>query len=582
MRRFYNSVCGILMAVCCITVAMAQPAAKTNTAVPRLVKFSGTLTDGGGQPLSGVVGVTFALYDEQEGGAPVWMETQNVQADASGAYTALLGATKNDGVPAEVFGAGQRWLGVQAQGEAERPRVLMTSVPYSLKAVDAETLGGLPASAFALAGTATGTAGHAGVEAPKASGKPAAAPALSGTGTAGTVPLWTDSDTLGNSAILQSGGNVGIGTVSPSAQFSVETAVSVGIGGATSSSSGVGVSGRVTATSGSGIGVLGASTSNSGFGVQGEVTAGSGKTVGVEGLSKSTSGFGIQGSATATEGTTVGVSGTSSSTGGTGVAGGASATTGRTYGVQGSAASSQGVGVDGIGITLSTLGGQLSLGGVGVWGDTHDGSVGVLGTADDAQAMAAYNNANNTATLFVENQENNINTGIVFATNSAFGGFCNIFVSGNLNCSGSVGGHAVLPDGAGGSRDVALYAVQAPENWFEDIGSGQLQNGAAVVALDPEYVQTVNTGMDYHVFLTPKGDCKGLYVANETAGSFEVHELGGGNSSIGFDYRIVAKRKGFENIRMAEVAGPQKGSNLKSGGGIRPAGAIAVKPFAPR
>jgi len=565
MRCVYNSVYAIVTVVCCSAVATAQPAAKTTTAVPRLVKFSGTLTDGGGKTLSGVVGVTFALYEEQEGGAPVWMETQNVQADGSGAYTALLGATKNDGIPAEVFGTGQRWLGVQAQGEAERPRVLMTSVPYSLKAVDAETLGGLPASAFALAVTATGTAGHSAVSAPAASAKPAAAPALSGTGTAGTVPIWTNSDTLGNSAILQSGGNVGIGAVSPSAQFSVLTTSTVGIGGATSSSSGVGVSGRVTATSGGGIGVLGASTSSSGFGVQGEVTADSGETVGVEGLSKSTSGFGVQGSATATTGTTAGVSGTSASTSGVGVAGGASATTGRTYGVQGSTASSQGFGVNGIGITLSTLGNQLSLGGVGVWGDTHAGSVGVLGTADDAQAMAAYNNANNTATLFVENQEHNVNTAIVFATNSAYGGYCNIFVSGNLNCSGSVGGHAILSSAAGGSRDVALYAVQATENWFEDMGSGQLQNGAVVVALDAEYAQTVNTAMDYHVFLTPKGDCKGLYVTNETAASFEVHELGGGNSSIAFDYRIVARRKGFESIRMAEVAGAQKGPNLKSG-----------------
>jgi hypothetical protein len=33
--------------------------------------------------------------------------------------------------------------------------------------------------------------------------------------------------------------------------------------------------------------------------------------------------------------------------------------------------------------------------------------------------------------------------------------------------------------------------------------------------------------------------------------SFEVHELGGGASSVAFDYRVLAKRKGFENIRMA-------------------------------
>jgi len=39
-------------------------------------------------------------------------------------------------------------------GEAEQPRVLMASVPYALKSVDAETLGGKPASAYLLASPA--------------------------------------------------------------------------------------------------------------------------------------------------------------------------------------------------------------------------------------------------------------------------------------------------------------------------------------------------------------------------------------------------------------------------------------------
>jgi hypothetical protein len=28
--------------------------------------------------------------------------------------------------------------------------------------------------------------------------------------------------------------------------------------------------------------------------------------------------------------------------------------------------------------------------------------------------------------------------------------------------------------------------------------------------------ETVNTGLDYHVFLTPNGDCKGLYVSQKS------------------------------------------------------------------
>src|SRR6202041_3576054 len=129
-------------------------------------------------------------------------------------------------------------------------------------------------------------------------------------------------------------------------------------------------------------------------------------------------------------------------------------------------------------------------------------------------------------------------------------GYCTINILGDLACTGSKS--AVVPVD-GGTRKVALYAVEAPENWFEDAGSAQLSHGSARIDLDPTFAQTVNTAIDYHVFLTPKGDCKGLYVSNETATGFEVRELSGGTSSIAFDYRIMAKRKGYENVRLEDL-----------------------------
>ncbi len=122
--------------------------------VPRLVKFAGVLKDELGKARTGVVGVTFAFYKEQEGGAALWLETQNVELDEQGRYTVLLGATKSEGLPLELFAAGEpRWLGVQVNlpKEGEQPRVLLVSVPYALKAADADTLGGKPLSAFVLA-----------------------------------------------------------------------------------------------------------------------------------------------------------------------------------------------------------------------------------------------------------------------------------------------------------------------------------------------------------------------------------------------------------------------------------------------
>ena len=57
--------------------------------VPRLIMFSGIAKDETGKPVSGAVGITFSLYKEEEGGTPLWIEIQNLQADAAGHYTAL-------------------------------------------------------------------------------------------------------------------------------------------------------------------------------------------------------------------------------------------------------------------------------------------------------------------------------------------------------------------------------------------------------------------------------------------------------------------------------------------------------------
>jgi TGF-beta propeptide len=130
---------------------------------------------------------------------------------------------------------------------------------------------------------------------------------------------------------------------------------------------------------------------------------------------------------------------------------------------------------------------------------------------------------------------------------NAFG--CWVDNQGNLSCFGSKS--AVVPVD-GGSRQVALYAVESPENWFEDYGSGQLSNGFARIDFEPTFAQTVSATPDYHVFLTPNGDCKGLYVSQKSPTSFEVHELGGGTSGVAFDYRIIAKRKNYENVRFAD------------------------------
>jgi hypothetical protein len=59
------------------------------------------------------------------------------------------------------------------------------------------------------------------------------------------------------------------------------------------------------------------------------------------------------------------------------------------------------------------------------------------------------------------------------------------------------------------------------------------------------------------VFLTPEGDCRGLYVSERDERGFIVRELQGGHSDLGFSYRIVAKRKDVKAPRLAEVELPR-------------------------
>jgi hypothetical protein len=202
--------------------------AEDSTAVPQLVKFSGTIS---GAP-AGTVSVIFALYKDQTGGAPLWQEVQNLAVDASGHYTSLLGARSASGIPVEVFSNGEaRWLGVEAERQPEQPRVLLVSVPYALKASDAETLGGLPASAFLRAVAvpinappSVVPASYVNTAAVTAAVNNAVAAAITVSNpTLGYVPYFYDAGgDLKNSSLFQATtGYVGVGTTTPVALLSL-------------------------------------------------------------------------------------------------------------------------------------------------------------------------------------------------------------------------------------------------------------------------------------------------------------------------------------------------------------------------
>jgi hypothetical protein len=185
-----------------------------------------------------------------------------------------------------------------------------------------------------------------------------------------------------------------------------------------------------------------------------------------------------------------------------------------------------------------------------------------VGTGNQT-AIHASNNSTSmfpaNATLRVENDESGTPAAAIAAftapnqTQLVSGSVngCVIDTAGGLFCTGEIaGGIAIQGAAKAGPTGTRLHTMQTPESWVEDFGSGRLVNGAAAVAFDATFARTVNTE-SYHVFLTPNGDCKGLFVGRKGPKGFEVRELGGGRSGVEFDYRVVAHRQGFEKVRLA-------------------------------
>jgi hypothetical protein len=136
--------------------------------------------------------------------------------------------------------------------------------------------------------------------------------------------------------------------------------------------------------------------------------------------------------------------------------------------------------------------------------------------------------------------------------------------------SGSVS--TVMPTSRG---PVTLISPESPEAWFEDYGSGELRDGFCHVDLDPTFLEctTIDESNPLRVFVQLTSSLpNGCFVRKGKTG-FDVLEQNDGRSEATFDYRIVARWKGWEGVRFSPGAVPLPQASATA----RPPGSVSLR-----
>lgn len=162
---------------------------------------------------------------------------------------------------------------------------------------------------------------------------------------------------------------------------------------------------------------------------------------------------------------------------------------------------------------------------------------GVYGSVDSAVGTGVYGKTLSTAA-------------------TSFGMYCN----GNFAVTGTKS--ASVPTSKGNQL---VYCTESPELWFEDLGFGELQNGSVHIQLDDMFQETVYIDNTHkmHIFLQEEGDSNGLFVTIDADNKgFTVKEKNNGRSNNSFSYRILAKRRFYQNQRFGVDANQPFENNL--------------------
>lgn len=480
---------GLALAAC-----IASTPAAWGVPLARAFTYQGRLVFDGVPVDSGVCSIRFSVWDSEVGGTQAGVEQNHVVAPDDGYFTAVvdLGPGVFLGIP--TFAGEERWLQMHVGCSGDPNGATGTTLPR-------QRITATPFAASLIPGAdvVSGLAGESLLELRNTTAANFGSALRAVTSAAQGTAVIAESTASGST---QSWG-VYATAASEQARAVYGESLRSGSGG-----SGPAYGGYFVANAEGDIGVFGESGWETGSGIGGLF------------LSNGASGVGVLGDSTNSLGN------------GTGVVGSSGAPAG--YG----------------GYFVNNANADLGLGGV----------TGVVAALDGSDSDLLLRSNRNVAVVLDDDGSDTISTFEIYDTSFSNVRFTvtqagDVGVAGDLSVVGNqtVFGtkSAAVSTPSHGNR--LVYAVESPENWFEDFGSGVLRAGAATVELETIFAETVNTGVDYHVFVTPLGDCA-LYVTDKTRTTFAVRALDGKACDVPFDYRIVAKRSGYETARLEPAA----------------------------
>lgn len=96
--------------------------------------------------------------------------------------------------------------------------------------------------------------------------------------------------------------------------------------------------------------------------------------------------------------------------------------------------------------------------------------------------------------------------------------------------------------------DRLLYCYETPTPMFGDLGCGKTNDrGIAIVDIDPAFSETINSGIEYQVFLQKEGDGD-IWIAEKDTEFFMVR----GTPNLKFSWELKCIQKNFEHLRLDE------------------------------